>query len=69
MNTKRLPIAGYSHLALAAQDDHILHAQIIAALRKAGFTTTPEAIIPPQGADGRSIIRAITSAFQAAKAT
>lgn len=68
MNTKRLPIAGYTHLALAATDNALLHTKTVALLRKAGFTITSEYVIPPDGADSRTIIAAITAAFQAAKA-
>lgn len=67
MNTKRLPIAGHPHLALAPQDDQRLYANTITILRKAGFTIGPESITPPEGADSRAIISSITAAFQSAK--
>lgn len=67
MTNKRLPIVGHPHLALAAQDDEILQTKILAGLRKAGFTVEKERLVPPDGNDDRSIIRAITEAFQTAK--
>lgn len=67
MTARRLPIARHPHLSLAAQDDERLHAKTLAALRKAGFTVGPESITPPEGADSRAIISAITAAFQSAK--
>jgi len=69
MATPRLPIAGHPHLFLAKQDDNTLHARIISALRKAGFKVEAQRIVPPEGADGRQIISAITAAFQTAKAS
>lgn len=68
MASQRIPIAGYPHLALAAQDDDTLQARIVAALRKAGFKIEAQRIVPPEGADGRQIIAAISAAFQHAKA-
>lgn len=67
MATKPLPIAGYPHLALAAQDDEALHARTVAALKNAGFTVEHGTLVPPAGADSRAMILAITAAFQAAK--
>lgn len=69
MATKPLPIAGYPNLALAAQDDEALHARTVAALKKAGFAIEGGRLFPPDGADGRAVIVAITAAFQAARST
>lgn len=69
MTSKRLPIAGFPHLFLAAHDDSQLQARTIAQLRKNGFGIEPTRIIPPDGADGRAVIRAITAAFQFAKSS
>jgi hypothetical protein len=68
MATPRLPIAGFTHIALSAQDDEGLHAKTIANLRKAGFKIDGDLLVPPEGADSRAIIRSITEAFLEAKA-
>ena len=67
MTSKRLPIAGFPHLALTAQNDHRLFARTLAALRKAGFTIETDKAVAPEGSTGTSIIMALTYAFQEAK--
>lgn len=67
MTSKRLPIAGFPHLALAAQDDQRLFARTLAALQKAGFTIETDKAVPPEGSTGTSIIMALAHAFQEAK--
>ncbi|MBN8913814.1 MAG: hypothetical protein J0H65_17500 [Rhizobiales bacterium] len=65
--TSRLPIAGYPHFALAAQDDKALSTRTLTGLSKAGFVIESDRIVPPQGISAQGIIAAITDAFQAAK--
>lgn len=67
MLSKRLPITGYPHLALAAQDNHAISARTLAGLRKAGFLIEADRIVPPAGTSSQAVIAAITGAFQAAK--
>lgn len=67
MTAKRLPIAGYPHLALAAQGDPALGARTLAGLRKAGFVVEADRIIPPEGTSPQALIAAITGAFLFAK--
>lgn len=69
MSTNRLPIAGFPHLSLAAQDDARLRQRILASLKAAGFTVEANRIVPPKDASGRSVIAAVTAAFQAARAS
>lgn len=67
MPSPKLPIAGFAHLALAAQEDEGLHRRIITALRKEGLTQRGAELVPPAGATGHQVIAAITAAFQSAK--
>lgn len=68
MIQKRLPITGFPHLFLAAQGDGPLQDRLLAQLRAEGFGVEAARLVPPDGADGRAVIRAITAAFQRAKA-
>ncbi|MFA5957820.1 hypothetical protein [Hyphomicrobium sp.] len=67
MSTKPLPIIGYPHLALAAQEDGALFARTTEGLRMTGFKIHPDHVVPPESFDGRQIITAITAAFQKAR--
>lgn len=67
MPATKLPIAGYPHLALAAQHDERLHRATIANLKTRGFTVEPSRLVPPEGAGTTHIIAAITQAFQSAR--
>lgn len=69
MTTDRLPIAGFPHLFLAAQNDTRLRQRILHTLKAAGFSIEANRIVPPNGATGRDVIAAITAASQAAKPT
>lgn len=66
MTTKRLPIVGFPHLSLAA-DDGVLH-RMLAELQKMGFTIEASAVTPPEGATGPQVIADITTSFHIAKA-
>lgn len=68
MSTPRLPITGFPHLFLAAQDNDVLHTRTVAALKKGGFRIEAGRLVPPEGVDGRFVIRAIADAFHMAKA-
>lgn len=65
--TNRLPIVGFPHLFLAAQEDARFRQRILTGLKDAGFTVEAERIIPPQNANSRHVIAAMTAAFQEAK--
>ncbi len=65
MTSNRLPVSGFTYLALAAQDDGTRHRRILATLIKDGFAVRGSELVPPAGATGQSIIAAITAAFQA----
>jgi hypothetical protein len=67
MTSTWLPIAGFPHLFLDAQDDGPLQARTLAHLRKAGFRIESTKLIPPDVSDGPAVIRAITVAFEHAK--
>lgn len=64
MLTKALPIAGFPHLSLAALDDPQLRRRFLDALRASGFIIETTRVVPPDGADPRAVIGAITVAFQ-----
>ena len=66
MHTKRLPIAGHEHLALAPQINAAFHAALLKRLRAAGFQIEPTRLVPPQDALEPTIIGIITTAFQEA---
>lgn len=67
MTSKRLPIVGFPHLGLAAQENNALFDKTVAALRKQGFTVQADQIVPPEGSTGPQVIAAVTAAFQAAR--
>lgn len=67
MSSERLPIAGYPHLALAAQDDDTLRQNTLAGLRAEGFKVERGLLVPPEGASSQAIIMAVTGAFTSAK--
>lgn len=67
MASERLPIAGYTHLALAAQDDDALHQKTLAGLRAQGFKVEQRFLVPPEGSSSHAIIMAVTGAFTDAK--
>lgn len=66
MHTKRLPIAGHEHLAIAPQSDAAFHSAFLKRLRAAGFQVEPTRLVPPQDALEPTIIGIITRAFQEA---
>lgn len=68
MASKPLPIAGYPHMHLAEQENDKVHERILTELRARGFAVEPELLVPPENASTTDVIRAITDAFQRAKA-
>lgn len=67
MPSKPLPIEGFPHMSLAAQDNDILYRKLLDGLKAAGYRIEPDRIVPPAGAQTADIKAAIGGALQAAK--
>lgn len=65
MLTKRLPISGFPHLALAAQTDSVRAQRLLQSLQKVGYEVRDGMLVPPQGSNDASVIAAITVAVGA----
>ncbi len=63
MPSQRIPVAGYPHLSIAAQNDDAMATRLLGHLRKAGFVVEPSLATPPDGMTSKAVIRAITEAF------
>ena len=67
MAAERLPISGFPHLALSAQDNDGIRQRTLAHLTKAGFTVNRGHLIPPDVSTGPQVIAAVTAAYHSAK--
>lgn len=65
MLTKRLPISGFPHLALAAQADSVRAQRLLQSLQKVGYEVRDGMLVPPEATDGAAVNSAITQAFGA----
>ncbi|HEX2842108.1 hypothetical protein [Hyphomicrobium sp.] len=66
MASSRLPVAGFPHLALSAQDDDFRQ-KTLTRLRAEGFKVDHGLLVPPEGATSPAVIMAITHAFHEAQ--
>lgn len=65
MPAQRIAITGYPHLSIAPLDEAAT-ASMLRLLRAAGFTTKPGVVSPPEGANGKAVIAALTHAYREA---